>query len=183
MSKESQVEVTEKIHVINWWAEFQTLLPRQHWYLPWGTASSPNRAIRSCWTTSKLEIFEDTPVFSVLPSIKEFGVFPLSLSLSSWNRTSVFQAAELTFTCPQPSTYTGMSQISQSALLTVQWEGADARVCIYHSTQPSLLFTWEAQPFLVLASPALEGRAWYWPSCPSTSAYWKCTSVAAAARK
>lgn len=55
-SKESQLEVTEKIYVINCWAEFQALLPRQHRYLPWGTASSPNRAIRKCWTTSKLEI-------------------------------------------------------------------------------------------------------------------------------
>lgn len=38
-----------------------------------------------------------------------------SLSVSGWNRVSIFQAAKLTFTFPQPSTYTGLSQISLSA--------------------------------------------------------------------
>lgn len=64
---------------------FKHLLPRQHWYLPQGIASYPNTAIRGCWKTLKLEIFEDIPVFSFLASIKEFGVF---LSLSLWLKRS-----------------------------------------------------------------------------------------------
>lgn len=89
-SKESELGMTEELHIINYLEEFQYSVPKTTLVFAFRLIS---RAIRSCWITLKLLIFEHIPVFHFPSSIKYFGAF-FSLSL----KVIIFQSVELTFT-------------------------------------------------------------------------------------
>lgn len=116
-----------------------------------------------------LHLSKNLAYFSLSLAETESAYFRLQNSLSpSFNHQLTLGCHK--FPYQSPWLIYGKEQMSKSVSIM-----ADSSLCY--------LPVWQMQPFLVLESPALEGRAWYWPSCPPTSAYWKCTSIAAAARK